>query len=58
MPKSSIDELISAIKAVQVLGEIVARHDLAIEKIVDKLDAIERRLDELSDGMCPGSPKS
>jgi len=40
MAKSSIDELISAIKAVQVLEQIVARHDRAIEKIVDKLDTI------------------
>lgn len=53
MAKSSIDELISAIKAVQVLEEIVARHDQAIEKIVDKLDAILRRLDERSDATEP-----
>jgi len=53
MAKSSIDELISAIKAVQVLEEIVARHDQAIERIVDKLDIIQRRLDDLSDATKP-----
>ena len=53
MPKSSIDELISAIKAVQVLEEIVAKHDQAIEKIVDKLDIIQRRLDNLPDATKP-----
>ncbi len=53
MPKSSIDELISAIKAVQVLEEIVAKHDQALEKIVDKLETIQRRLDALPDATKP-----
>lgn len=53
MAKSSIDELIAAIKAVQVLQEVVAKHDLAIGRIVDKLDTLQRRLDDLSDAARP-----
>ncbi len=47
MPKRTIDELIAAIDAVQILEGTVAKHDQAIEKIVNKLDQIQRRLDDL-----------
>lgn len=48
MPKRTIDDLIAAIDAVRVLEQTVAKHDQAIEKIVDKLDEIQRRLDRLA----------
>jgi uncharacterized coiled-coil protein SlyX len=45
VPKRTIDELLAAIEAVQVLQQTVAKHDQAIEKLIDKLDEILRRLD-------------
>jgi uncharacterized coiled-coil protein SlyX len=47
--KTTIDDLLAAIEAVQILGQTVSKHDQAIEKIVDKLDEMQRRLDSLSE---------
>ena len=44
MAKKSIDELIEAIEAVQILQEAVTKHDKAIEGILDKLDRMQDRL--------------
>ena len=50
MPKTTIDELLNAIETVRILKETVAKHDRAIERVLDKLDLIERRLAAIEPG--------
>lgn len=47
MPKRTIDELLDAIETVQILKEAVRRHETALERVLDKLDRIDARLDAI-----------
>jgi hypothetical protein len=44
VPKRTIDELLDAIETVQILKEAVRRHETALERVLDRIDA---RLDAI-----------
>ena len=50
MSDKTIDDLLEAIEAVQILKDTLGKHEQLITKITDKLGAIEKRLDALEAG--------
>jgi hypothetical protein len=50
VPKRTIDELLAAMDAVELLKNAIARHDTALQHVLDRLISVERRLATLEDG--------
>lgn len=48
MAKTPIEEVVRAVEAVRTLTDLADRHDIALKRILDRLDMIEQRLDALS----------
>ncbi len=48
MAKTTIDELLATIELVRILQQTIGKHDQAITQIIDKIEQVERRLDELA----------
>jgi hypothetical protein len=48
--QNSIDDLIGALETVRILQDTVGKHDRLLTAILDRLDEIGRRLDEIEKG--------
>lgn len=44
MPKTSIDDLLEALKSLRSLQETVGKHDKVLSRILDLLDGIDKRI--------------
>ena len=44
MAGPTIDDLLKAIETVQILQDTIAKHDQLLGRIIDKLEAFEKRL--------------
>ena len=47
MAKTTIDELLATIELVRILQQTIGKHDRAIAQIIDRIEQVEQRLDEL-----------
>jgi uncharacterized protein Yka (UPF0111/DUF47 family) len=45
--KTTIDELLAAIELVRILQQTIGKHDQAIAQIIDRIEQVEKRLDDL-----------
>ena len=48
MAKTTIDELLATIELVRILQQTIGKHDRLIAQIIDKIEQVEQRIDELA----------
>jgi hypothetical protein len=56
VPDKTIDELLEAIEAVQILKEALGKHEQLFAKIADKLERLEERLGMLEAAQSGNKP--